>query len=145
MISELAIVLVVATLFMAVAWPAVVPHLDLGSETVANAQVGTFKAAIAHYKKDMKSYPPNLETLATINPNTGTYWITPGEFPTADPWGTTRSGIDGTGGTSAYAYSYDTTGFAVWSYGRNKTNTSGGSGTVLPSSIGNGNVGVFGQ
>jgi competence protein ComGC len=106
------------------------------------AQVVTIATAISQYKYEIGNYPPNLAALLAKN---GVYgpWLS--SLPSADVWGTTNSGINGSGGVSAYCYAYTANGFAVWSVGMNKVNNSGGGGTTLPAAFNGDDYGVIGK
>lgn len=106
------------------------------------AQVVTISTAISQYKYEIGNYPPNLGALLVKN---GVYgpWLS--SLPSADIWGTTNSGINGSGGASPYCYAYTANGFAVWSIGANKVNNSGGGGTTLPTALTGDDYGVIGK
>lgn len=103
-------------------------------------QVNALASAVSQYKSEIGNYPPNLNVLTNKNGDLGP-WLS--KLPLKDSWGTTNSGINGTGGVSPYCYSYTTNGFAVWSLGKNKANNSGGSGTKLPTAFNSDDYGIF--
>lgn len=120
-------------------------YLESGKIATAKADVASIAVGISRYKYEMGNYPAHLGSLTA---KSGVYgpWIN--RLPASDPWGTTNTGINGTGGAaSAYCYSYSTSGsgFAVWSRGKNLSNNSGGNGTTLPAAFSSDDIGVFGQ
>jgi type II secretory pathway pseudopilin PulG len=104
------------------------------------AQIVTISTAISQYKFEIGNYPPNQAALLTQNGVYGPWLVS---LPTSDIWGTTNSGINGSGGASAYCYAYTANGFAVWSLGANKVNNSGGGGTTLPTAFSGDDYGVL--
>jgi type II secretory pathway pseudopilin PulG len=140
---DLAMYIVCVAIIILAALPNASIYIDKGNRSKALGELSMLSTAISSYHKQMGVYPTNLSALTSASPYNGTPWIL--RLPSSDPWGTTNTGINGNGGTSAYAYSNTTAGFAVWSLGKNKTNNSGGSGTALPTSFGGDDVGIFGQ
>lgn len=141
---DLAIWAVGLTIFAGAGVFAVNTYMDSGKTATAKAQCASIATAVSRYKFETGAYPVNLNALTGTS---GVYGPWMGSLPTADPWDNTNAGINGTGGgTSAYCYSYNTsTGFAVWSVGKNHANNSGGSGTSLPTAFSNDDVGVIVQ
>lgn len=119
---------------------------DVIESTKRNTDMASISAianVISQYKYEVGNYPPNLAVLVTKN---GAYgpWLS--NLPSSDIWGTTNTGINGTGGgNSPYCYAYTSNGFAVWSMGKNKTNNSGGGGTTLPTAFSGDDYGVLGK
>lgn len=117
----------------------------LNSEKVTEAKTNAsqISTAISRYKYEVGSYPPNLQALTGTSGVYGPWLSSP--LPATDPWGITTS-INGTGGASVgYCYSYTANGFAVWSFGVNHVNNSGGTGTTLPTSIATDDIGFIGR
>lgn len=141
-LPELLLVCIGIAIIVGIASVGITKGNETNKISQARTQVSAIANAVTSYKYDMGVYPPNLEALTTAS---GIYgpWLKP--LPTADPFGTTSAGIDGTGGTSPYAYGRTTAGFAIWSLGKDKTNNSGGSGSAIPASFSGDDVGVFGQ
>ena len=140
--GDLAIYIVMVSIILMAAWPSVTGYFDRGNRSKAIGDCTMIASALSTYHQQMGTYPPNLEALTGASPY-GPPWLL--RLPAADPWGTTNAGIDGGGGTSAYAYAYTANGFAVWSLGKNNVNNSGGSGTALPAAFSGDDVGLFGQ
>lgn len=110
----------------------------------ADGEIATLGAAVARYRYDMNEYPATIEILATNSPIDGKAWLTSQMVPSADPWGN-RCGINGSGGSAAYCYSFSPSGFALWTMGANKANNSGGGAGSLPAAFSNDDKGVFGK
>ena len=140
---ELVFYMVCIGILLSIGLPRISDYLDKGNRTKTISEIALLSSSISAYRQQMGSYPANLGVLTTASAYSGIPWIN--QIPTSDPWETTSSGINGTGGVSAYAYSRTTSGFAVWSLGKNKVNNSGGSGAVLPSSFGGDDIGFIGQ
>lgn len=106
--------------------------LDLGYKGSALGNMTKISGAVSRYKFEKGTYPANQQALETEG------YIT---LPTKDEWGTTSCGVNGSaGGTAAYCYAYDSTSFKIWSAGPDKINSSGGSGTTPPATIGGDDV-----
>lgn len=115
-------------------------YFDFGKKAAAQADLVRLGNAISQYKANNEKYPDNLQVLLVATGGNEAYLTS---LPSADPWGVTSAGINGTGGTSAYCYARTTQGYAVWSLGPNKANNSGGSGSTLPTSFGGDDVGFL--
>lgn len=116
--------------------------LDTAKIPAATTQTASIFSAVSRYKSEVGSYPTNLQALLVQNGSLGP-WLS--SLPSPDPWGIINTGINGSGGVSAYCYSRTSTGFAVWSLGKNGTNNSGGNGSVLPLAISGDDVGFIGN
>ncbi|CVK21669.1 type II secretion system protein GspG [Sporomusa sphaeroides] len=102
---------------------------DFGKKGEAMADISRISGAISRYKSRTNEYPVNQQALLV---SVGGYEPELTSLPERDPWGNTNTGVNGTGGISAYCYARTEKGFAVWSIGRDKQNNSGGSGSSLP-------------
>ena len=138
---DLAVWAIGITIFAGAGAFAVNTYMDSGKTSTAKAQCASIATAVARYKFETGAYPINLNALTGTS---GVYGPWLASLPT-DPWDNTNTGINGTGGTSAYCYGFTSAGFAVWSVGKNHTNNSGGSGSTLPTAFSNDDVGVIVQ
>jgi|GEM_PF-5730114 type II secretory pathway pseudopilin PulG len=140
---DLIIYMIVIGILMAVALPNASHYLDKGRRSKAMGEITLLASAVSMYHQYMGNYPDSLNVLTNTNPFTNVPWIN--NFPKTDPYGVKSTGINGSGGTCPYAYSRSDEGFAIWCFGKNKSNNSGGSGSKLPSSFGGDDFGYIGQ
>lgn len=91
----------------------------------AIAETASIGALISEYRQEVGVYPNNLDTLKNVSGQYGP-WLK--EVP-KDPWNPGNQ----------YKYKYNTSGYAVYSIGKNKKDTSSAS------AIGSGNVGFVGR
>lgn len=137
---ELAIYAVGVSILAGAAIFGISSHDETAKKAAATAEVSVLAQAVSRYRYEVGSYPANLETLKTTNDSTGRPYLV--RLPTQDPYGTTNSGI---GGSSPYAYAKTSKGFAVWSFGKNKANNSGGGSNTLPTAFSGDDIGFLGQ
>lgn len=91
----------------------------------AIAETASIGALVSEYRQEVGSYPKNLDALKTASGQYGP-WLK--EVP-KDPWNP----------GSQYKYKYTTTGYAVYSVGKNKKDNSSAT------AIGSGNLGFVGK
>ena len=120
-------------------------YIQGARETAAKADIAVLASAVSRYHLEQKIYPAKLQDLIKTRAESGAPYILPQTFPKTDPWGETTTINGKSGESSPYAYSYTNEGAAIWTFGRDKINSSGGDGGHLPAKIVPPNIGIFFQ
>ena len=142
-LMELSMVILCISILLGVGVYATDTYIQGARETQAKADIAVLASAVSRYHLEQRIYPGRLQDLLIAKASSGAPYILPQTFPKTDPWGTT-TGINGKSSeTSPYAYVYTSEGVAIWSFGRDKTNVSGGDSGHLPPAIVPPNIGIF--
>lgn len=99
--------------------------IDSAMTAKAKSEISALGCAIAEYSLEIGEYPENMEALTQKKGQYGPWLKT---IPDADPWG------------NPYKYKFSDDGFAVYSYGANKSDDGSDENKIQ-----NGDIGVVGK
>lgn len=141
-LMEMIVVVSVVCIMSAAGWSYIADYVKTAKYARASEQIALIANAVSLYKFENKEYPDTLDNLTENSKFNNSPYILYQAMPKQDPWGTSSTGI---GGSMPYAYAHTDSGFAIWTFGENKNNNSGGGSGTLPSSFDGDDIGVFGQ
>ena len=136
---EVAIICAVIFTIAAIGYATFSDEPDAADRAASLAKVQELASAVIIYKSQTGAYPTNLQALTVAS---GIYTPVITSLPASDPFGTANAGINGSaGGVTPYAYAFNENSFAVWSFGKDRNNNSGGSGSSPPAAFNGDDVG----